>query len=98
MFILFNIIFVIVVVILDTVIGAVIGNCDYSPIYILYNLFVLLPSIAVSVRRMHDIGKSGWFLLISLVPVAGFIWLLVLLCTDGNPGENKYGANPKENV
>ncbi len=54
-----------------------------------YSLAVLVPSIAVGVRRMHDVGKSGWFLLIP-------IYNLILLCTDGTPGDNEYGEDPKQ--
>ncbi len=61
----------------------------------LYTLAVLLPGIAVAVRRLHDIGKSGWWILISLVPIIGGIWLIVLLATDSEPIENEYGPNPK---
>jgi uncharacterized membrane protein YhaH (DUF805 family) len=49
----------------------------------------------VSVRRLHDVGKSGWMLLIVLIPLVGIIWLLVLLATESNLGDNKYGPNPK---
>jgi len=63
-----------------------------------YSLVVLLPGLGVSVRRLHDVGKSGWFLLIVLVPLIGAIWLLVLMCTDGEPGPNEYGPNPKNPV
>ena len=61
----------------------------------LYCLAVLLPSIGVSIRRLHDIGKSGWWCLISLVPIIGAIVYLVFLATDSNDGENLYGPNPK---
>lgn len=61
----------------------------------LYSLALLVPTLAVAVRRLHDIGKSGWWLLIGLVPVAGGIWLLVLLCLDSQQGNNAWGANPK---
>lgn len=61
----------------------------------LYSLLVLIPGLAVSVRRLHDIGKSGWMLLVGLIPIAGIIWLIVLMSTDSNAGENKYGPNPK---
>lgn len=60
-----------------------------------YSLLVFLPSLAVGVRRMHDIGKSGWWMLISLIPLIGSIWLIVLACQDSQPGENQWGANPK---
>ncbi len=61
----------------------------------LYSLALFLPSIAVGVRRLHDVGKSGWFFLIVLIPLIGAIWLLVLFCTDGDQGPNKWGVNPK---
>lgn len=64
-------------------------------LYGMYALAVLIPSLAVAVRRLHDVGKSGWFLLIALIPIIGGIWLLVLLCTDSVAGENEYGPNPK---
>lgn len=63
-----------------------------------YSLAVLIPSIAVAVRRMHDIGKSGWMILVGLIPVVGAIWLIVLLATEGNSGSNEYGPDPKGNV
>ena len=64
--------------------------------YLLYNLLILIPSLAVAVRRLHDIGKSGWMLLIGLIPLVGAIWLLILLLRNSEAGENKYGPNPKK--
>ncbi|MDZ7658252.1 DUF805 domain-containing protein [Fodinibius sp.] len=61
----------------------------------LYSLAVFIPSIAVGVRRLHDTGRSGWWLLISLVPIIGAIVLLVFLVQDSQPGANQYGENPK---
>ncbi len=68
----------------------------YGYVYAIYGLAVLLPSLGVSIRRLHDVGKSGWFLLIALIPLIGAIWLLVLFCTDSQAGVNKYGPNPKD--
>ena len=62
----------------------------------LYSLAVFLPSLGVLVRRLHDVGKSGWFFLIVLIPLIGAIWLLILLFRDGEQGENKWGPNPKD--
>jgi uncharacterized membrane protein YhaH (DUF805 family) len=59
-------------------------------------LAVIIPSLAVGARRLHDIGKSGWWQLISLIPIIGGIWLIVLMATNGTPGVNEYGTNPKE--
>ena len=62
----------------------------------IYNLAVFIPSLAVTVRRLHDVGKSGWFYLIGLIPLVGPIILLVWFATDGQPGTNQWGVNPKE--
>lgn len=64
----------------------------------IYSLAILIPTLAVSVRRLHDIGKSGVWYLINFVPVIGSIWFLILMITDSQPGANQYGANPKEEV
>ncbi len=96
MFVLFNIIFLIVAMILDTVLGTAIEGAGYGLFYFLYTLAVLIPGLAVSVRRLHDVGKSGWMILIVLIPIIGWIWLLVLMFTNSNPRENQYGPNPKE--
>lgn len=96
MFVLFNMIFAIVAMILDNVLGIAMEGIGYGPLYGLYALAMLIPGLAVAVRRLHDVGKSGWMILISLIPLIGAIWLLVLMATDSNPGENQYGQNPKE--
>jgi uncharacterized membrane protein YhaH (DUF805 family) len=95
MFVLFNIIFAIVAIIFDNILGTAIENVGYGLFYILYSLAIIIPAIAVGVRRLHDTEKSGWWLLISLIPLIGAIWLIVLLATAGTAGENKYGADPK---
>lgn len=61
----------------------------------LYSLAVLLPSLAVGARRLHDTGRTGWWLLIGLIPVVGEIILIVFFVQDGQPGQNQYGPNPK---
>ena len=62
---------------------------------LIVGLISIIPGIAVSVRRLHDIGKSGWWLLLGFIPIVGFIVLLIWDCTDSQPGENQWGANPK---
>ncbi len=62
---------------------------------IVYDLGVLLPSLAVGFRRLHDTNRSGRWLLLDLIAVIGAIVLLVFFCTDSNPGDNRYGQNPK---
>ena len=95
-FVLFNMIFAIVAVVLDNVFETAIEGIGYGPIYGLYVLAVFLPGLAVAVRRLHDVGKSGWMFFIVLIPLIGSIWLLVLFCTDSQQGTNKWGPNPKE--
>lgn len=89
MFVLFNFFFAIGTQIVDAVLGT--GGVLWAG----YSLAVFLPGWAVFTRRMHDIGKSGWWWLIGLVPVVGAIVLLVFACTDSQPGDNVYGPNPK---
>lgn len=96
MFVLFNFIFGLVAIALDNVLGIAINNIGYGPIYGIYTLAVLIPGLAVSVRRLHDVGKSGLMLLIILIPLIGVIWLLILSLTDSQPGTNQWGSNPKE--
>ncbi|MDE2405222.1 MAG: DUF805 domain-containing protein [Sphingomonadales bacterium] len=62
----------------------------------LFNLVNFIPGLAVSVRRLHDIDRSGWWLLLWLVPILGWIVLLVFFCLDSNSGPNRFGADPKE--
>ncbi len=95
MFVLFNIIFAIVATILDNILGTTMEGVGYGLIYSLYMLAVLIPSIAVTVRRLHDTDRSGWWILIVLIPIIGWIWLLVLMILEGNAGDNKYGPSPK---
>lgn len=69
-----------------------------SVISLVYSLFILLPGIAVAVRRLHDAGHSGAYYFMVLIPIAGPIILLIALCKDSIPGENAYGPNPKESI
>lgn len=73
------------------------GGGEGSPTVIssLVSLALFLPGLGVSIRRLHDIGKSAWWYLLILVPVIGWIVLIVFYCTDSAPGSNKYGPNPK---
>jgi uncharacterized membrane protein YhaH (DUF805 family) len=62
----------------------------------IFSIGMLLPSLGVAVRRLHDVDRSGWWLLIALVPIVGAIVLLVFSVRDSQPGSNRFGANPKE--
>ena len=100
-FALFNMIFALIAMVLDNFLGTTLSMGDgvslpYGYMYLLYVLAVFIPGLAVTVRRLHDIGKSGWMFLIVLIPIIGPIWLLVLFCTDSQQGSNKWGENPKQ--
>lgn len=95
MFSLFNLLFGVPACVLDNVFGLDFANLFYGPFYLLYGLFVFIPNLAVSVRRLHDIGKSGWMYLVGLIPIVGGIWLIILFVRDSQIGENQYGPNPK---
>ncbi|MCR5774687.1 MAG: DUF805 domain-containing protein [Lachnospiraceae bacterium] len=71
------------------------GSTIFSVLSGIFGLACLLPGLAVSIRRLHDINKSGWFVLISLIPIVGTILIIVWACKDSDPGENQYGPNPK---
>ena len=63
----------------------------------IYSLAILIPSIAVQIRRLHDTNRSGWWIFIGLIPLIGTIVFIVFMVQDSNPGENRFGPNPKEN-
>jgi uncharacterized membrane protein YhaH (DUF805 family) len=70
-------------------------SAGYDVLVAVWMLATILPSLAVSVRRLHDIGWSGWWVLLWFVPFAGGVILLVLFTMDSQPGTNVYGPNPK---
>ncbi len=71
------------------------AGTDYSVLAGIYSLAVLLPSIGVSIRRLHDTGRSGWWLFINLIPLIGAIILLIFMVSDSQAGTNQYGPSPK---
>jgi uncharacterized membrane protein YhaH (DUF805 family) len=95
-FLLFNIIVSIVLAVIDDVTGSFSPEAGMGLLGGIYSLAVLIPSIAVSVRRLHDTERSGWWLLIGLIPLIGAIVLIVFMVQDSKPGQNQYGANPKD--
>ena len=95
-FVLFNFI---VSILIGLSLGVIAGLLNVPAlVYLAYlwSLAVFIPSLAVSVRRLHDIGRSGWWLLLSLIPLVGSIILIIWCCFDSQPGANQYGSNPKE--
>lgn len=92
-FVLFNFIAAIII----GFIGAVLNDRDQT-LSRLYSLAIFLPALGVTIRRLHDIGKSGWWIFMIFIPLVGAIILIVWEATEGQPGSNKYGPNPKETV
>ena len=88
-FVLINVLVSMAIMLLDMFMG--LGFLSF-----VYALAVLLPSLAVAVRRLHDTGRSGWWILVGFVPLIGAIVLLVFLFQDSEPGTNQYGPNPKQ--
>ena len=64
-------------------------------VLLIYFLIIFVPCLAVTVRRFHDTGKSGWFTLLHFIPTVGVLIILIFMCIDSDPGDNRYGPNPK---
>jgi len=96
-FVLFNMLGAIAIVVLMMVLGAVSESLASIGViaYAAWVLGLFIPGLAVAVRRLHDTGKSGWWMLIGFIPLVGII-LLVFMCTDSDHGVNAFGPNPKE--
>lgn len=92
MFQLFNLLAMIAMRLLGELFGGERGGEGLSG---LYSLAVFLPSLGVTVRRLHDIGKSGWWVLLGFIPLVGVLVLLFFLVKDSEAGSNAYGPNPK---
>jgi uncharacterized membrane protein YhaH (DUF805 family) len=90
-FVLFSILVAIILSFLGTVSGL---KPIFSIIDFIFRLGILIPTIAVLARRLHDLDKSGWWQLIGLVPLLGGIYLLILCCTRGTEGTNSFGDDP----
>jgi uncharacterized membrane protein YhaH (DUF805 family) len=96
LFTLYNIIIYVALVILGAMVGFLPGGAE-GVFGAFYMVGVLIPALAVSVRRLHDTGRSGWWFLLNFVPF-GAIVVLVFLVQDSNPASNKFGENPKRSV
>lgn len=98
-FALFNTLFALLAMGLDNLLGITFSGFSeplyYGPIYIIYGLAMFIPSLAVSVRRLHDMGKSGLWYFIIFIPLIGAIVLLIFMIKDSEPGTNQWGENPK---
>ena len=82
--------------IVDMGMGAGIGTL-VTPLQGLAAVLLIVPSIAVAVRRLHDLNKSGWWFWIALIPIVGIIILIVWFCTKGTTGDNQFGPDPLQN-
>ena len=77
------------------VIAAILDGAGGSGLFTIITFFgMVIPSLAVQVRRMHDLDKSGWWLLITLIPLIGAIIALVWFCSKGTEGDNRFGSDP----
>ena len=93
-FVLFNFIASIVLGIADSLMGTFSSDAHMGLLEGIYSLAVLCPSIAVGIRRLHDIGRSGWWLLVGLIPLVGWIILIIWAATESDTGANQYGPGP----
>ena len=94
MFVLVHLAVLILLSVADAALGTTVGD-DLGIIALSYYVLTIVPSLAVSVRRLHDTGRSGWWLLLNIVPIVGALVILVFHTTDGTPGDNAYGPSPK---
>lgn len=94
MFILVNLVLTGVLSILDKMLGLKIA-ADEGMLTTIYGLLIMLPSWAVQFRRLHDTDRSAWWLLLVLIPIIGWIVILIFNCQNGTPGENRFGSDPK---
>jgi uncharacterized membrane protein YhaH (DUF805 family) len=95
MFTLFNILIFLVLEVLGIALMKIGVGVILFALLGLYALAIIIPSLAVAVRRLHDTGKSGWFILLGLIPIVGPVILLVFMVMDSAPEPNEYGPNPK---
>ena len=93
-FALFVFIGIVLLMIIDSVTGFYDSKANIGLFSTIFKLAIFIPQLAVSVRRLHDVDKSGWWWFIALIPIIGIIWLLVLYCTKGTEGENRFGSDP----
>ncbi|MDO9168600.1 MAG: DUF805 domain-containing protein [Methylobacter sp.] len=94
-FFLFNIIISMILSAIDGLTGSFNPETGVGLLGGIYTIAVLIPSIAVSVRRLHDTGRSGWWLLVGLIPLIGTLICFIFMVQDSESSENEYGANPK---
>ena len=94
-FVLVQVIIITACIVLDNLLGLNFEEANNGPITAIYGLLTFLPQLAVSIRRLHDTGRSGWWILIGFT-IIGAIPLIIWYATDSEAGNNKFGANPKQ--
>jgi uncharacterized membrane protein YhaH (DUF805 family) len=95
-FVLFNLVVYIVLSLIDALLGTYNIVSGVGLLSGIYSLAVLIPTLSLWVRRLHDIDRTGWWILINLIPLIGTIVLLVFALMPGTPGSNRYGPDPKQ--
>lgn len=96
MFMLINFVIAAILGVLDSALGLNFGADEENGLLSsVYSLLVLIPTLALYVRRLHDYGKSGWWVLLIFFIIIGWIWLLIWFCMEGENKPNKWGENPK---
>ena len=95
MFVLFNVLISVVLILVDRTAGLTAAAKGIDPLNTLYSLAVLLPFLAVTIRRLHDTGRSGVYILFALIPCIGGIIMIVWMATEGERGRNQFGPDPK---
>jgi len=95
-FFLFNFLVAILLSFVDLQMGWMSADLNSGILSGIYSLLIIVPSLAVSVRRLHDSDRTGWWALLLFVPLIGFLILLFFFAKDGTMGDNRFGADPKE--
>ena len=96
-FMMFNLLFLITGMIIDNVTGITLENWPVGYVFLIYAAIIFIPALAVTIRRLHDVGKKARVLFLTLIPIIGIIWILSLLVTDSQTEENIFGASPLDN-
>lgn len=103
MFTLLDTLFAILIFVIGTMVGSMMsgpGELSFLGYWLVlaYMFLLLMPKLSVTVRRLHDTGRSALWLLVGLLPLVGSLIILVLMALEGEPGENEFGPNPKSTI
>ena len=94
-FVLFNFLIAVFLSVVGLVLATIVPSLEGGWLVLLYSLAMFLPSLGVTVRRLHDTGRSGWWLLVGLVPFVGVFVIFYFMLCDSEAGDNRFGPNPK---